>query len=85
MDYSKEFKKYATQHRGISSMYYDAIVSSMTPYIVEERQILAACSIQKLQIYTLLSTPLETRKTSFPECLPQKEHTSVDELIIFEC
>ncbi|EJU33807.1 MULTISPECIES: ATP-dependent Clp endopeptidase proteolytic subunit ClpP [Capnocytophaga] len=39
MDYSKEFKKYATQHRGISSMYYDAIVSSMTPYIVEERQL----------------------------------------------
>ena len=42
MDYSKEFKKYATQHRGISSMYYDAIVSSMTPYIVEERQLNAA-------------------------------------------
>lgn len=39
MDYSKEFKKYATQHRGISSMYYDVIVSSMTPYIVEERQL----------------------------------------------
>ena len=39
MDYSKEFKKYATQHRGISSMYYDTIVSSMTPYIVEERQL----------------------------------------------
>ena len=39
MDYSKEFKKNATQHRGISSMYYDAIVSSMTPYIVEERQL----------------------------------------------
>ena len=39
MDYSKESKKYATQHRGISSMYYDTIVSSMTPYIVEERQL----------------------------------------------
>ena len=39
MDYSKEFKKYATRHRGISSMYYDTIVSSMTPYIVEERQL----------------------------------------------
>ena len=39
MDYSKEFRKYATQHRGISSMYYDTIVSSMTPYIVEERQL----------------------------------------------
>ena len=43
MDYGKEFKKYATQHQGISSMYYDQIVSSMyptnlTPNIIEERQ-----------------------------------------------
>ena len=39
MDYSKEFKKYATQHRGISSMYYDTIVISITTNIVEERQL----------------------------------------------
>ena len=43
MDYGKEFKKYATQHQGINSMYYDKIVSSiypmnMTPNIIEERQ-----------------------------------------------
>ena len=43
MDYGKEFKKYATQHQGINSMYYDQIVSSMyptnlTPNIIEERQ-----------------------------------------------
>lgn len=38
MDYSKEFKKFATKGRGINSMYYDKIVSSMTPYIIEERQ-----------------------------------------------
>jgi Protease subunit of ATP-dependent Clp proteases len=38
MDYGKEFKKYATKHHGINSMYYDNIVSSMTPYIIEERQ-----------------------------------------------
>ena len=38
MDYGKEFKKYATQHHGVNSMYYDQIVSSMTPYIIEERQ-----------------------------------------------
>ena len=43
MDYGKEFKKFATKHHGINSMYYDAIVSnatpySMTPYIMEERQ-----------------------------------------------
>lgn len=38
MDYGKEFQKYATKHHGINSMYYDKIVSSMTPYIIEERQ-----------------------------------------------
>ena len=38
MDYGKEFKNYATKHHGINSMYYDKIVSSMTPYIIEERQ-----------------------------------------------
>jgi len=39
MDYSKEFKKFATQHQGVNSLYYDQIVSSMTPYIIEERQL----------------------------------------------
>ena len=39
MDYGKEFKNYATKHHGVSSMYYDEIVSSMTPYIIEERQL----------------------------------------------
>jgi len=43
MNYGKEFEKYATQHMGINSMYYDKILSSMypqgmTPNIVEERQ-----------------------------------------------
>lgn len=38
MDYGKEFKKFATKHHGINSMYYDKMVSSMTPYIIEERQ-----------------------------------------------
>ncbi|HLV45921.1 MAG TPA: ATP-dependent Clp endopeptidase proteolytic subunit ClpP [Flavobacterium sp.] len=37
MDYGKEFKEYATKHHGINSMYYDKIVASMTPYIIEER------------------------------------------------
>ncbi|MBW3518194.1 ATP-dependent Clp endopeptidase proteolytic subunit ClpP [Flavobacterium sp. NKUCC04_CG] len=37
MDYGKEFEKFATKHRGINSMYYDKIVGSMTPYIIEER------------------------------------------------
>jgi len=39
MDYGKEFKKYATKHHGINAMYYDKIVSSRTPYIIEERQL----------------------------------------------
>ncbi len=44
MDYGKEFEKYATKHQGISSMYYDKIMSSMypvglTPNIIEERQL----------------------------------------------
>ncbi|MDO4727936.1 MAG: ATP-dependent Clp endopeptidase proteolytic subunit ClpP [Bacteroidota bacterium] len=39
MNYGKEFKKYAIKHRGVNSLYYDKIVASMTPYIVEERQL----------------------------------------------
>jgi ATP-dependent Clp protease protease subunit len=39
MDYGKEFEKYATKHHGVSSTYYNQIVSSMTPYIIEERQL----------------------------------------------
>ena len=39
MNYSKEFKEYATKHHGVSSTYYEKIVSSMTPYIIEERQL----------------------------------------------
>ena len=39
MDYKKEFKKFATKKHSINSMYYDQIVSSMTPYIIEERQL----------------------------------------------
>lgn len=39
MDFGKEFKKYATKHAGINSMYVDQYVdASLTPYIIEERQ-----------------------------------------------
>jgi ATP-dependent Clp protease protease subunit len=43
MNYGDEFKKFATKDQGISSLYYDKIVSSMTPMgltpnIIEERQ-----------------------------------------------
>jgi len=35
-----EFRKYATKHMGINSMYVDKYVeASMTPYIIEERQL----------------------------------------------
>lgn len=35
-----EFRKYATKHMGINSMYLDKYVeASMTPYIIEERQL----------------------------------------------
>ena len=40
MDFGKEFKKYATKHVGIQSMYVDQYVdASLTPYIIEERQL----------------------------------------------
>ena len=39
MNYGDEFRKFATKGQGINSMYYDKIVSSMTPYIIEERQL----------------------------------------------
>ena len=36
----KEFRKYATQHEGISSLTLEGYVhSSLTPYIMEERQL----------------------------------------------
>ena len=43
MKIDQEFKKYATQHHGINSNYYDKIINSMnpmgmTPNIIEERQ-----------------------------------------------
>ena len=42
MDYSKEFRKYATKHRGISSLHLDEFTSIsgnyISPTIIEERQ-----------------------------------------------
>lgn len=39
MDYKTEFKKYAIKHHRINSLHYDKIISSLTPYIIEERQL----------------------------------------------
>ncbi len=36
---SNEFRKYATKHHGINSLTYDRYTSSLTPYIIEERQL----------------------------------------------
>ena len=43
MNYGKEFEKFAIKDQGISSTYYNKIISSMypvgmTPNIIEERQ-----------------------------------------------
>lgn len=41
MDYGKEFRKYATKHHGLSSIYVDnyldANITNLTPNIIEER------------------------------------------------
>ena len=44
MNYGDEFKKYATKHHGINSLYYEKMMSAMypvglTPNIIEERQL----------------------------------------------
>ena len=39
MNYGKEFHNYATKHKGISSMTMHRFTSSITPYIIEERQL----------------------------------------------
>ncbi len=38
--YKNEFRKFATKHHGINSIHLDSYIqSSMTPYIIEERQL----------------------------------------------
>ncbi len=40
MDFGKEFKRYAMLDRGVSSMHFEHYVdNSLTPYIIEERQL----------------------------------------------
>jgi ATP-dependent Clp protease protease subunit len=50
MDYGKEFEKYATKHQGISSTYFGQITSSLTPYIMEERQM----NITQMDVFSRL-------------------------------
>jgi ATP-dependent Clp protease protease subunit len=39
MDFGKEFKSYATKHAGLNSMHVENYLQSVTPYIIEERQL----------------------------------------------
>lgn len=55
MNYGKEFKKYAVKHHGVNSLYYDKITAamtptSMTPYIIEERQL----NVSQLDVFSRL-------------------------------
>jgi ATP-dependent Clp protease protease subunit len=55
MNYSKEFRKYATKHHGVNNLYYDKIVNrvtptGMTPYIMEERQM----NVAQLDVFSRL-------------------------------
>ena len=50
MNYGKEFKKFAIKDQGISSMYYDKLISNVTPYIMEERQL----NITQMDVFSRL-------------------------------
>ena len=39
MNFGTEFKKFAVKDQGINSLHVDHLVSSVTPYIIEERQL----------------------------------------------
>ena len=39
MNHLNEFKEFASKDQGINSLYLDKIISSVTPYIIEERQL----------------------------------------------
>ncbi len=50
MNYEKEFEKYATKHHGVNSTYFGKITSSLTPYIMEERQM----NITQMDVFSRL-------------------------------
>jgi ATP-dependent Clp protease, protease subunit len=55
MNYGKEFKKYATKQHGVNSLYYDKLISqitptNMTPYIMEERQL----NVSQMDVFSRL-------------------------------
>jgi len=55
MNYGKEFKNYATKHHGVNNLYYDKLISrvtptGMTPYIMEERTM----NVAQLDVFSRL-------------------------------
>ena len=50
LELAKQFKKFATKKHGVNSLYYDKIVGSMTPYIIEERQM----NVSQLDVFSRL-------------------------------
>ena len=50
LEMAKQFKKFATQKHGVNSLYFDKIVGSMTPYIIEERQM----NVSQLDVFSRL-------------------------------
>src|SRR5690606_27924337 len=55
LEMAKQFQKYATKHHKINSMYYDKVVSrmtpmGMTPYILEERQL----NVSQMDVFSRL-------------------------------
>src|SRR5690554_6982535 len=56
LELAKQFQKFATKHHKINSMYYDKIVSrvtppvGMTPYILEERQL----NVSQMDVFSRL-------------------------------
>ena len=55
LEQAKQFKKFATKHHGVNNLYYDKIVTAMTPtnmtpYIIEERQL----NISQLDVFSRL-------------------------------
>jgi ATP-dependent Clp protease, protease subunit len=50
MNLSKDFKNYATKHKGISSTYLNKYQNSLTPYIMEER----ALNVTQVDVFSRL-------------------------------
>lgn len=50
MNYGQEFKEFAIKDQGINSMYIDKLISNVTPYIMEERQL----NITQMDVFSRL-------------------------------